>query len=193
MEYIISLSTQTKGFLFSVGFGVIIGVLYDLLRIVRLCLTGKSFFVAVFDIVFAVSAAVLSFLFFLTVTDGEIRLYILFGEMLGFLIYYFSFGIIAVRFCEKTAEKIKKFFKKLFMFVFSPFIKFFKRIEEKINAFRKYLLEMSKKPIKNAKILLQKDFIMLYNLTDKMFKCRKKSPDNESDGDYGYKSKEKRK
>ena len=180
MEYIISLSTQTKGFLFSLGFGVILGVFYDALRIIRLTLTEKKAFIPVFDIIFTLTAAVASFLFFLTVTDGEIRLYILFGELLGFTVYYLAFGIIAVRFCEKAALKIKSIIIKIFAFIFSPFAKLCRLLRKTL-----------KKVCKNTKILLQKDKALLYNLTDKMRKYRVKFPFGKGGAENERKSKEK--
>lgn len=192
MEYIISLSTQTRGFLISIGFGALVGAWYDLIRIIRLTFTksGRAALM-VSDIFFVLSAALMTFLFLLTVTDGEIRLYILFGELIGFVIYYFSFGVIAVRFTQKTVNKIKKAVKRIFGFVFAPFIKIFRFFGRKTDKLFKIFQKMSKKFDKNAKILLQKDKALLYNLTDKMRKSRKKLSDSESDGNYGDKDKKK--
>ena len=102
MEYITSLSSQAKNFLFSLGFGVLIGVLYDLLRIVRMSVSSSKRALYITDFIFVFTASVATFLFCLTVTDGQLRFYILFGEALGFFIYYLSFGIIAVKFSTKT-------------------------------------------------------------------------------------------
>jgi len=177
MEYIISLSSQTKGFLFSIGFGVIIGVLYDLLRVIRLTLTKKRFFILIFDIVFVLTAAVLSFLFFLTVAYGEVRLYIIFGELLGFLIYYFSFGVVAVRFCEKTADKIKHILKSVFRILSAPFVKIYELALGKLKIFGNFLYKLSKKSAVIANYHLKKYKALLYNLTVKMRKFRVNSPD----------------
>ena len=53
MEYITSLSSQAKNFLFSLGFGVLIGVLYDLLRIVRMSVSSSKRALYITDFIFA--------------------------------------------------------------------------------------------------------------------------------------------
>lgn len=185
MEYIISLSTQTRGFLLSLGLGTLVGALYDVIRIVRIFFSRSGLSVLVSDVLFVLSAAALTFLFCLTAAEGEVRLYIIAGELLGFLIYYFSFGVIAVRFTEKTADRIRTFFAKVFGFIFSPVKRLFHHFAKKSDSFLKFFRKMSKKIDKNAKLHLQKDKVLLYNLMDKMHNCRKKSSEFESDENYG--------
>lgn len=170
MEYIIGLSTQARGFLLSLGFGALVGILYDVIRIIRLTFTKSSFAVIVSDVIFVILSAVATFIFFLTVTYGEVRLYALLAELLGFLIYYFSFGVIAVRFTDKTVRKIKSAIKKFLSFVFSPLIRLFRFLRSKIAVFGKKIKKMSKKSEKNIRFLLQKHKALLYNLTDRMSK-----------------------
>ena len=191
MEYIISLSSQTRGFLFALGLGAVLGVIYDVIRIFRLTFTRSGLSVLTGDIVFMLVSCALTFLYCLTATDGEVRLYVLAGELLGFAVYYFSFGIIAVRFCEKTACRIRSFFKKLLAFIFAPAVRFFRFLKGKMRIFLKFLHKMSKKCSKNAKMHLQKDKALLYNQIDKMQKYRKKSSENEGEKKYGDKEKEK--
>lgn len=174
MEYITSLSSQAKNFLFSLGFGVLIGVLYDLLRIVRMSVSSSKRALYITDFIFVFTASVATFLFCLTVTDGQLRFYILFGEALGFFIYYISFGIIAVRFSTKTVEKIKVFFKKAFHFIFTPFRKIFTSVSVLFKKVALKTRKSTKKSIKNAKILLQNDKSLLYNLNNNIHKlCHK--------------------
>lgn len=170
MEYITSLSSQAKNFLFSLGFGVLIGVLYDILRIVRMSVSPSKRALYITDFIFVFTASVATFLFCLTVTDGQLRFYILFGEALGFFIYYLSFGIIAVKFSTKTVEKVKVFFKKIFRFIFAPFRKIFSRVSVFIKKAAVKTRKSTKKSIKNAKILLQNDKSLLYNLNNNIHK-----------------------
>jgi hypothetical protein len=103
----------------------------------------------------------------LTVTDGQLRAFIIFGELLGFFVYYFSFGIIAVKFTTKTAKKIKAFFKRIFTLIFAPLRRIFIKIKFEITCFFKKVRKNVQKSAKKSKFLLQIDKSLLYNLIDK--------------------------
>jgi len=174
MEYIVSLSSQTKNFLFSLGFGVLIGVLYDVLRVIRMSISQSKKALYITDFIFVFVSSVATFLFCLTVTDGQLRFYVLFGEALGFFIYYFSFGVIAVKFSARTVEKIKAFFKKIFRFISAPFRKIFAGVSSFAKKASAKSRKSLKKSVKNAKILLSSDKSLLYNLNVNMHNlCRK--------------------
>ncbi len=156
MEYILSLSTQTRSFLLSLGFGLIIGILYDVLRIVRILLSFSKIATFVTDFLFSVLSAVMTFLFCLSVTNGEVRLYIILGEFIGFSVFYLSFGTVAVKFSEKTVKKIFNVFRKFFRFIFSPFIKIFTVVSIKCTKLRKKVQKTVKNHKKIDKSPLQK-------------------------------------
>lgn len=156
MEYIISLSTQTKSFLYSLGFGLVIAVLYDALRIVRLMLSFSKIACYITDFFFSVASAVMTFLFCLSVTNGEVRLYIIFGELVGFFVFYLSFGSVAVKFSQKTVNKIFSLFAKIFSRLASPFVKVFAVVSVKWTNFNKKVQKKSKKHREITKKLLQK-------------------------------------
>lgn len=181
MEYILSLASQTKGFLLSLGFGLLVGVLYDLLRVIRLCFTKSKTAIFIFDVIFVFIASISSFLFMLTVTDGQLRAFIVLGELLGFFIYYFSFGIIAVKFTTKTADKIKSLFKRIFTFIFAPVRKLFTKISTKTAVFIEKLRKNVQKSAKKSKYLLKIDKALLYNQIDKNRIFSKFKRKNESD------------
>lgn len=156
MEYILSLSTQARSFLYSLGFGLLIGILYDVLRVVRLVLSFSKIATYITDFLFSLVSAVMTFLFCLSVTNGEVRSYILLGEFIGFFVFYISFGSVAVKFSEKSVRKIEKAIKRILHFIFSPFIKIFKVISLKFLNFRKKVRKKSKNPKEIVKNLLQK-------------------------------------
>lgn len=174
MEYIESLGTQTGNFLFSLGFGLIVGISYDIVRTVRLVFTNSKKALYVTDFLFAVFSAFATFLFCLTVTEGEIRWYVILGEAIGFSVYYFSFGIIAVRFTDKTVGFIRKLSKKIFFVISSPFLKLFSFFKRKIGKIVEKTQKNTRKAVKKSKFHLQTDKALLYNLTNRMQKlCEK--------------------
>ena len=120
--YGLSLATQTKNFLLSLGFGFIMGILYDLFRIVKISISKGKLATIISDILYCIFLCFALFLFCLTVNEGEIRLYLLLGSMAGFFVYYFSLGVIIFSFSEKIIAFIKAIIKSVFKSVFKPII-----------------------------------------------------------------------
>lgn len=148
MDYIVGMPRQTTNFLLSLGFGFCIGVLYDVVRTIRLIFGGGKRTVLIFDILYSAFAGLVTFIFSLVITNGMVMAYVVFGEMLGFFIYYITFGVFAVRFSERVTKAVKGFFIKIFKTLTAPFLKlfgFFKR------AFGKISQKSRKKAVKAAK------------------------------------------
>lgn len=168
MEYIAGLNTQTISFLFSLGFGLIIGILYDLVRTIRLIITPSKIVLYITDFLFILFAALATFLFCLTVTNGEVRWYILFGEIIGFFVYYFTFGVLAVRLTARIVRFVRKLFLKIIHIVFTPFRRLFAFLRQIFTHFVEKIQKKSKKTVKKSKFHLQIGKAMLYNLNDRM-------------------------
>ena len=49
--YSLSLASQTKGFLFSLGFGFMMGMVYDMFRLVRVSISKGKKIQIIFDII----------------------------------------------------------------------------------------------------------------------------------------------
>lgn len=89
----ISNSSQIINLLYSAGFGIIICLVYDILRSLRCVLSFKNSVVFFQDVFFFVLLAISVFCFLLATTNGQLRGYIIFGIAVGFLICRFSFSI----------------------------------------------------------------------------------------------------
>ncbi len=165
-------SEQLKLFLLSLGAGFFLGIIYDILRTVRLSFTRSKAAIFIFDILYFLIFGLFTFLFILAVNKGEIRFYLLFGEALGAVIYYFSFGIAAIKISDKIVKGVRTFFRVLFKVISAPFrfiFRIIKKIFSKVSAvFRK----KQKKCKKNCKKLLPKLRLYVYNLRG-IFKSRK--------------------
>ena len=160
MDYIQGLSEQTEIFFLSLGFGFLLGIIYDIFRTLRLIISKSAMFTVFMDILYFVLCAVLIFSFNLVVDSGKIRVYVLLGDMLGWLIYYFSFGEISV----KISNKIISLFGKLFGSVSKPFLRQKNRFGKKISGIKLFIKKIIREFYKKLNFDLQKYASMVYNL-----------------------------
>lgn len=194
MTYLVDIPQQARTFAYAIGFGFFIGILYDMFRLLRLLVCGgksKAFLVS--DILFALASAVLTFLFALTLLNGGIRGYVLFGELLGFLIYYISFGTFVVRMTDKIAAFLRRVFGTVFRVVSKPFKalyavckRFFAKNVQKAQKRASFSAKKSKIHLKNIRDLL-------YNHPVRVFSGEEVSPDDESDGKRNERHKKEKK
>lgn len=157
-------SEQLNLFLLSLGAGFVLGVVYDILRTIRLTISKGKAIIFIFDILYFLIFSLATFLFFLAVNKGEFRSYMIFGEILGFLFYYISFGIAAKSFTDAFVKVIHKIFSFLFKIILAPFkaiFRVFSQIKAKISQIFK---KLSKKYEKNRKKHLPKLRLYVYNL-----------------------------
>lgn len=157
-------SEQLKLFLLSLGAGFVLGILYDILRTVRLTFTKSKKVIFIFDILYFFLFGLGTFIFFLATNKGEFRSYMIFGEILGWIFYYLSFGLAAKSFTDAFVNAIHTVFKFVFKIISAPFLLIFKvflKINEKISLVSQ---KVTKKMQKNRKKHLQKLRLYVYNL-----------------------------
>lgn len=162
--YGLSLAAQTKNFLLSLGFGFIMGIFYDLFRIIKISISNGKIATIISDILYCIFLCFSLFLFCLTVNEGEVRFYLLTGAVAGFGVYYFSLGAIIFSFSENVICFIKKLLKSIFNIISFPFRYVIGKIR---NIFNKLSVKHRKntKNIKNkSKFLLKVNKLLLYNL-----------------------------
>ncbi len=165
--YSLSLATQTKNFLLSLGLGFIMGFFYDLFRIIRISISKNKISVIISDLLYCIFFGFITFIFFITVNEGEFRFYLLLGEAIGFSVYYFSLGAIIFSFSEFLVDKIKKGIKRIFCVLFFPFKWIFIKIKGVFDKFLKKGRKRSKNLKNKSKFLLKVNKHLLYNLNVK--------------------------
>ena len=104
------------------GMGFLLGAYYDVFRLLRLWLPSSVAVVFVQDGVYCISSAVAVFLFSLAVTDGELRVYLLVGLVIGFFAYCRTIGRVTARFFHRVRRLTVNFFvllrkKRRFLFL----------------------------------------------------------------------------
>lgn len=167
MIYLQGVAEQTRLFLLSIGFGFLLGILYDVLRTVRLVISNSRGFVLFMDLLYSVFCTFLNFCFILAFDYGEVRLYTVVGEILGWLIYYFSFGTIAIHF----SRVVSKIIKHTCSVIFKPIKFVFRKISCTVHNVLKFFKKIFRKSTKKTKFSLQKQQCMVYNLIGYLEKC----------------------
>ncbi|MBR6786016.1 MAG: spore cortex biosynthesis protein YabQ [Clostridia bacterium] len=168
MEYIQGISTQTTLFLYSLALGFVLGILYDVFRTLRMFVSGVHSFIVAADVLYFTLCGVISFFFVLVTDEGKLRIYTVLGIMLGWCIWYFSFGVIAM----KVSNAIVKGIKRLITLIFRP-IKFLSRkITRTAGKIPSFFKKRTRKSIKKSKFILQKRKGIVYNLYGYIYKYK---------------------
>lgn len=168
MEYIQGISTQTTLFLYSLALGFALGILYDVFRTLRMFVPRVRWFVVAADVLYFILCGVISFFFMLVTDEGKLRIYTVLGITLGWCVWYFSFGVVAMKLSNAAVKLVKRFFR----LIFAP-IKFLIR---KINRFTRkipsFFKKRTRKSIKKSKFILQKHKGIVYNLYGYIYKYK---------------------
>ncbi len=132
-----SLVLQFQGFLISVGVGVLLALFYDVFRIFRTVFHSERRAVFCQDLFFMLCAAFITFLLALGVSYGNVRFYILAGEIIGWCLYYLTVGMITIRLFMAVSKLLNKFLispiKKLFSILFNWFFGNVKIVVKKVK------------------------------------------------------------
>lgn len=163
MTYLFDIQAQSTIFLFSLGFGFFAGTLYDFLRLFRLLFKNTTATFVLFDLIFMILVSIGTFLFLLVETDGHVRFYILFAELLGFLIYFVTLGSVIAAFFDRIVATLKHSFSKIFEKIKQPFLKLFHRFYRNFSKKAKKVEKKAHFSIKKSKIHLKNLHELLYN------------------------------
>jgi spore cortex biosynthesis protein YabQ len=141
----ISISAQTYVFLYAVALGAILCAVYDIFRILRVVFPPNMFVALFQDVVYFIISAVICYAYILICNSGEIRWFILFGALIGWIIYYCTIGELVIR----SAKAITAFLGKVIRFIFRilawPFV-----------TFARFTSPYTKKAVKSCKKSLKK-------------------------------------
>ena len=163
-----SLAPAAWVFLWSVCVGGLLGVCYDVFRIIRIAVPGGKALIFLQDLIFFLIAAIVSFLFLLANNQGVIRGYLLAGELLGFVLYYFTVGSLVY----KAASAIINLMKKILRVLLRPFVLLFQFLGRILGKCAKGIGRFFKKSFNNLKNGLQSKAVRVYNHC----KCKGKKP-----------------
>ena len=116
----LTVAGQTWSFLYSLLLGMGLGLFYDVFRILRIALPHRTIAVAIEDIFYWTSAAFLTFFFFFYTDGGRIRIYLLTGEAIGFLLYYFTLGAVIIGAAKRIIAALRWIFHWIYRLLIHP-------------------------------------------------------------------------
>ena len=163
MVYIETINLQAVLFMKVCGFGFLLGMLYEVFRVLRILLT-KAKYVVFWDLLYMTVCAILTFLFLLTYGNGVMRTFCFFALIGGWTVYYLTLGKVTEGIIDLSLIRIKRLFKFLKMFVLCPIMKFFELLKRPFKSFRQICIKFLKKVLKKFKFHLKFTNRMLYNL-----------------------------
>lgn len=133
------LSQQAMAFLWAVVLGVVLGAVNDCFRVGRILWKKGAVIVFLEDLLFSFIAAVLTTACLTFTNYGQVRLFLLIGELLGFLLYFHTLGVFVTaaarlvsrilaaigRLIRLVFGRFSKILRKFVNFLKKPFIFFF--------------------------------------------------------------------
>ncbi len=101
--------------------GILIGLLFDIFRIVRKSFKTSDLVTYIEDILFWILTGILTLYFIFTYNNGEIRLYIFLGILLGTCIYMLTISSYLINLSVRIITIIKGILIKLVKVLIYPF------------------------------------------------------------------------
>lgn len=115
---------ETLLFLKACALGAVLGACYDGFRILRAAVRFHTVLVFVQDVLYFVGVTIVTFAFLLAYNDGELRMFILIGELMGAVLYFFSLSLIVMG----LSKQIIRMVKRIFGVVFRPLLWILRKI-----------------------------------------------------------------
>lgn len=155
----IHVAQQAAVFAYSVLLGLLTGLFYECFRLQRVFGGKGRIIVFVQDLIFWFLTALATYCFLLAFAKGKVRLFVLVGQALGFIVYYYSVG----RLVHSLATWIARLLRRLFSFLFRPFRRAGQYAGKKVAQLAKEIRGKCKKHKINPQTPLPEGEEMLYN------------------------------
>ena len=171
MEEIIN----NQAYLFIIYFicGIIIGIFFDLFRILRKSFKTSDLITYVEDIIFGILTGIFLIFMLFIFNNGQLRFFIFLGIILGLTIYLLTISKYFIKINVKIIVTIKKAILKIIYIIFYPIRKLF-------DILRKYVLKVILKPFRILTINI-KNIHISKNKTKNNIKSHFKKKDRKKD------------
>lgn len=156
---IVSVGEQAYLFLISIAVGAFCGFVYDNFRVVRKLIKHKKFNVYVEDGLFWIIVTSVTYYIFLHKNNGEVRMYMILGIGLGFVVYILTVSKIFVKVYSEALKIIAVSLYKTIRLVLYPIrcvVRASKKPIKKANSVNKKVLRKTKRYVKINSIKVKK-------------------------------------
>ncbi len=140
---------QLNSFIIFLLDGIIIGLIFDFFRILRRSIKTPDLITYLEDIILSLIIGIILILSIVIFNNGELRLYIFLGLIVGLLLYLVTVSKYIIRLNTSILSIFITLIKKVFKILSFPFILIIKMINIIINKIKC----ICKKYIKKAKIV----------------------------------------
>lgn len=146
-----SINLEVKLFLASVVWGIILVVLYDVIRILRRVIRHNCLVAGMEDVIFWSVSAILIFRMMYEINDGGIRGFAVGGVLIGMILYHYSISDYLVYIISKGIHKGERGIVKAFLFITKPLVWVWRRIKWFVGFFSKLFYRPAKAGRKSLK------------------------------------------
>lgn len=185
MNQIINL--EIKFFLVSILSGVVLLIIYDVLRIFRKVVEHGVVWISLEDIVYWVICSVLIFRMMYKMNDGVIRGFSLLGILLGMILYKVSISDYIVKGISFVLIKIKNLIEKIIGFLLKPF----KFVLNKIMQFLKFIGRKLMRPLEKLMCFTRNKLRVVYHKLQRSVKRGRIKNNDYNDGQHNEKNNDK--
>lgn len=162
----LTLEQQTIAFLWSFVLGAALTMVYIIIAVIRLLSPPTKLQLFVGDVLFMVFSALVNFLFATSFTEGNVRFYTIFAEIVSFIVIYLTIG----RLIKKTVHTIYKCVSVIFYKITSPIVILIRKFVTIAEKGCTFMLKKVKKLKKVHRFPLHCQRKLLYNTNDKSAK-----------------------
>ena len=179
-------TVQTMIFLRALAVGAVLGVVYDLFRIFRMTVRCGTVHIFVQDCIYYFFCGLVTFSFMLSSSAGQIRFFILLGELLGAVLYLTTLGVLVMKVSSGIIRFVRWLlgwiYKLTLQPVFRLFSWFFGIFGRWFGAFFGALGKSQKKLTKSVNLCLKHKASMMYNLINSRFQKGQKKAHSPEEG-----------
>lgn len=160
----ITIAGQTWMFLMSIVLGAALGVCYDVFRIIRIAVPNPPAVILVEDVTFSLICAGATLIYMIAVDCGEIRVFVLIGEVVGFALYYCTIGTLVIGAAKGIIAGIRWLLHMLWKIFIAPVVRIIKKIAAFFTKRFQNMAFCLKNKAKKSNMHLKKPCHILYNL-----------------------------
>lgn len=113
-------SGQLMLFIVSIIIGIVMGVLFDIFRVIRKIVHHHSLTVQLEDIFYWILCALIGFYILYICNYAEIRVYVFIGMLLGSILYFCTVSILVIQIADWVIKTVKSILNKMIVLIMKP-------------------------------------------------------------------------